>query len=110
MDADIAAATTAFELDKIKAQDYRNALASQAADRESQRALMATFFEWSKGEYMNLPPVEDVNARYRKNMILAVAANYMKPNAATVDEVSMQKDADTDALKLRMAVEAAMKV
>lgn len=107
MDADIAAATTAFELDKIKAQDYRNALASQKVDRAAQLAVVQGLYAWAQAEYTKLPPETPYDRRWA--MTLAIADKYMSASTA-IDPALVLADAQKDAARLRAAVDEAMKV
>ena len=105
MDADISAAATALDLDKIKAQDYRNALAQQAADRAAHRALVQSLADWLKTEYTALP---DPAAEFRREMALAIADKYFTTSTATLPE-SIVLDARNDAARFKAALEEAVK-
>lgn len=102
LDADIAAASAA-DLEKIKAQDYRNALQSQTADRAVFRALARDFLDWFRSEYAKLPP-DDM----RHAITLAIADKYMTTSTAT-DPALILADAQRDAARLKAAVDEVLK-
>lgn len=106
MDADISAAATSFDLDKIKAQDYRLALASQKADRAAQLAALQSFYAWAQAEYANLPADQPPAERLRNSLFLTLAEKYMTPSTATVD-ATILADAANDAKRLDAAFKAA---
>lgn len=108
MDADIQAAATALDLDKIKAQDYRNALAQQAADRAAQLALLESHFAWARAEYAALPPEDDA-VEFRRQMAVAIAAKYFTTSTSTVP-ATIEADAVNDAARFKAALNEALKV
>lgn len=105
MDADIQAAATALDLEKIKAQDYRNALAQQAADRAAQRAVIDAFVAWVKTEYAAIQP--DPLA-FRRDMALSIADKYFTTGTAT-DPALVIADAQKDAARFAAALDEAVK-
>lgn len=105
MDADIAAAASALELDKIKAQDYRDSLRKAAEDRAAFRALAQGMFDWFKSEYATLPTAANET---RTAMGLAIAAKYFTTGTATTPE-SVLLDAQNDARRFKAALDEAMK-
>lgn len=105
MDADIQAAATALDLEKIKAQDYRNALAQQAADRAAQRAVIEAFAAWIKTEYAAIQP--DPLA-FKRDMALAIADKYFTTGTATTQEAVLL-DAQNDARRFAAALDEAVK-
>lgn len=108
MDADIAAAATALDLDKIKAQDYRDSLKRAAEDRAAQRALIEAHLSWARAEYAALPP-EDAAAELRREMAVAIAGKYFTTGTATLPE-SVLADAQKDAARFKAALDEAVKV
>lgn len=109
LDTDIAAATTSFELDKIKAQDYRNSLASQKADRAAQLVVIQGFYTWVQAEFAMLPQEESIADRLKRNLFLTLAEKYMTTSTATID-ATILADATNDAKRLDAAFKAASAV
>lgn len=109
MDTDITAAATSFDLDKIKAQDYRNALASQKADRAATLAALQGFYAWAQAEYANLPQEQDPRVKLMNSLFLTLAEKYMTTSTATVD-ATVNTDAANDAKRLAAAFAAAVAV
>lgn len=110
MDTDIAAATTAFELDKIKAQDYRNSLASQKIDRAAQLAVVQGFYAWAQTEYSSLPPELPAATRLRNQLFLTLAEKYMTPSSTATTDATIATDSANDAKRLDAAFKAASAV
>lgn len=107
MDADITAASTALDLDKIKAQDYRNALAQQAADRAAQREVIQAFADWIKAQYATLG-TPDPAADLRRDLALTIADKYFTTGTATLPD-SIAVDARNDAARFKAALDEAVK-
>ena len=108
MDADITAAATPLDLDKIKAQDYRIALASQQADRAAFRAIVSGLQAWIQAEYAKIP-VDESLVEIRRQLTIELASKYMTTSTA-VDPALVLADAQKDAARLKAAVDEAMKV
>jgi hypothetical protein len=107
MDADIAAAVTALDLDKIKAQDYRNALVSQHADRLAQTDVIKSMQAWAIAN-IDLPAAE-VAADVRRRLVLSLAEKYMTTSTA-VDPALVLADAQKDAARLKAAIDEVLKL
>jgi predicted metal-dependent hydrolase len=108
MDADISSAATQLDLDKISAQDYRNALASQQADRAAFRAIVSGMQAWIQSEYAKIPP-EESPSEIRRQLTIELAGKYMTTSTA-VDPALVLADAQKDAARLKAAVDEATKV
>jgi hypothetical protein len=108
MDADIAAAATPLDLDKIKAQDYRNALVSQQADRAAFRTIVSGMQAWIQSAYSQIP-VDESTTEIRRRMVIELASKYMTTSTA-VDPALVLADAQKDAARLKAAVDEAMNV
>lgn len=109
MDADIIAATTSLDLEKIKAQDYRDNLASQKQGRIQTQAMLDMFVLWAKNEYTAIPTTQPVDMdRIRRQVTASLAEKYMTPNASITLPASMVADAQGDAARLKAAVDAVM--
>jgi hypothetical protein len=95
LDADIAQAATALDLEKIRTQEYRdhvNAAQSQAAFVAAEGAKLL-----------------DPDAELRLKIVKALAANYMKPTTGTLP-ATIQTDTANDAERLRQAVAACVAI
>jgi hypothetical protein len=103
MDADILAAATALDLEKIKAQDYRNALISQKADREAFRGIVQAMQTWQATEYAKLPPESTRIEQLRDNLFLKLAEKYMTPPGTATLTATIDEDAANDARRLAAA-------
>jgi hypothetical protein len=108
MDADISAAATPLDLDKIKAQDYRNALAAQQADRTAYRAILSGLQAWIQSEYAKIP-ADESPTEIRRQLTIELASKYMTTSTA-VDPALVLADAQKDAARLKAAVDESMKV
>lgn len=91
MDADITAASTALELQKIQAQDRRDA----------HKAMLALL----KSEFDALPSTA---VEFRREMAVAIAAKYFTTGTATTPE-SVLLDAQNDARRFAAALDEAVK-
>ena len=116
---DIAAATTQFQLEQIKAQDYRQSIADAKAfnDAATVRALAADAdlkawrasmlkvaqdqADWVKTQFAALPP----ELSYKQRLILTIADKYMTTSTA-VDPAAVKSDADKDAARLVAAADS----
>ena len=105
MDADISAAATALDLDKIKAQDYRDALRRGAEDRAAFRAQVQSLLDWLRAEYVALPSAD---AELRRELAVSIAPKYFTTSTAILPE-SVLADAQRDAARFKAALDEAMK-
>jgi len=108
MDADISAATTSLDIDKIKAQDYRDSIKQATVDRATQRALLQAFLDWNKAQYDALPAELDNAQELRRSMAVAIAAKYFTTSTATLPE-SVLADAQKDSARFKAALDEAVK-
>lgn len=102
LDADIAAASAA-DLEKIKAQDWRNDNAAKRALEDLRLKALEEQTRIQQQVYGQLG-IEDINA-----LIVALAPNYMKPSTATTPE-GMAVDAERDGEFLRLAIRKVLDV
>jgi hypothetical protein len=102
MDADITAATTSIDLDKIKAQDYRNELANLASYRTGQ--LVAVQKQVQDQGVLGASLTS--NQEFRQNIAIAIAANYCKPTTTSTLQANIDADSANDAQRLKSAVNA----
>ena len=109
MDTDIAAAADQFALEKIKVQDYRNALSAQQTRADQQLALQQGFVTWLQAEYAKLPTDPDPTAALREKVALTIADKYFTTSTA-VDPAAIAADAEKDAARWAAAVKVAMQV
>lgn len=118
MDQDIAGATTSLELDKIRAQDERAdnaaylALAQQrAADARSAREVAHDDRVAALEAQRPVFSGEGEALEFRRNLILALAPNYMKPATTTTTQSleSATTEAVADAMRLKAALDEVLK-
>jgi maleate cis-trans isomerase len=102
MDADIDAVTTSLDLDKIKAQDYRNELRSLASYRTEQLAAVQKQVQDQGVLGASLTSGQE----FRQNIAIAIAANYCKPTTTSTSQALIDADSANDAQRLKSAVDA----
>ena len=102
LDADIAAAS-APDLEKIKAQDWRNDNATKRALEDLRLKALEEQTRIQQQVYSQFG-IEDINA-----LIVALAPNYMKPSTATTID-GMTSDTDRDGEFLRLAIRKVLSV
>lgn len=113
LDADIAAAATTLDLEKIKAQDYRNdlkarlPLAQQQVENDSKKTLEIASMVSLQQDVAGglLSPQQEI----RLAIVRAIGANYMKPTTGTLPG-TIAADIENDSTRLRAAVDAVYKI
>ncbi len=108
MDADITAAATSLDLDKIMAQDHRDSAQSAKEFRAAQLAILSGFQAWIQAEYAKIPADEDP-VEVRRRLTLDLANKYMTTGTA-VDPALVLADAQKDAARLKAAVDEVMRL
>ena len=108
MDPDILAAD-AVGLEKIKAQDYRNMLAAQAADRLAFRTMVNEFVTWLKTESGKFPIEPDPAVAFRQALIIELVPKYMTTSTA-IDPAAIVLDAQRDTERLKAALDELLRM
>lgn len=102
LDADIAGAATALDLDKIKAQDYRNDLKARLPLAQTMGAQYTGYVDALETAASGLLTREQ---ELRRDIVRAIAVNYMKPTTGTLP-ATIDADTANDVARLRAAVNA----
>lgn len=103
MDADILAADAAT-LEKIKAQDARDAMKANAARDALYQQAVNAYIGWQAAKESSLPAELDL----RQQVTLTIADKYMTTSTA-IDPALILQDAQRDAARLKAAVDEVMK-
>ena len=101
LDTDISAATDLLMLEKIRAQNYREEVASLKQFRADQMAML-------RDEYANLASVQP-ELTLRQRVGLSIADKYMTTGTATTP-AAVLADAVNDAARLKAAIDEVLKV
>lgn len=107
MDTDIDNALTPLELDKLKAQDYRDALKDEKAHRTAMRQIAQEQADLNNATGAKIDA--DAPSEFKRDVILALIPKYMTTGTA-VDPVAVLKDATDDARRLKAALDEIMKL
>lgn len=118
LDADIQAAGSQLALNKIIAQDERNARATNKAYKDQQIAILTGLADWAKGQYAQIDvdyqagvarQAEERALQFKRNVILALIPKYMTTGTAK-DPALVQADAADDAARLAAAAAEILKL
>jgi hypothetical protein len=105
MDPDILAADQ-LQLNRIKAQEYRNDVAHAKLIRDAHLLEVKTHLTWVQTAHNALPDEPDSAVVFRRQMALKIVERYFTPETAPGETAAA--DASTEAARFRLVLEAVL--